>query len=232
MGRGEYGRTGHRARVGASSDEDFGALANLRTFRGKLNHWIETSSYPQQIYLWIDSRPPSGGGSLGGNDQYLTLDNLGVVNWSLGVGGEAVIPIERSIPSEWRSETEFGISKESVVQLHTRVSHAIDRIAARVHTRAQADRPMVGTDQDQASKTPWWKIAIGATAALGVGYLVLVRPSIRADDRRLAEARKLASDVGLKYGMTQEEQDRAFDAYYRKLGYPSYLLSTARKVTA
>jgi len=82
----------------------------------------------------------------------------------------------------------------------------------------------------RSSGIPWVKIAIGA-AALGVGYLALVRPSIKAGDRRLAEARKLAADVGLKSGMTAEEQDRAFDAYYKKKGYPSYLLSTARKVT-
>ena len=89
----------------------------------------------------------------------------------------------------------------------------------------------MGAEQDRPSKTPWWKIAIGATAVLGVGYLVLVRPSIKAGDRRLAEARKLASDVGLRSGMTQEEQDRAWDAHYKKKGYPSYLLSTARKIT-
>jgi len=77
---------------------------------------------------------------------------------------------------------------------------------------------------------PWVKIAIGA-AALGVGYLALVRPSLKAGERRLSEARQLAADVGLKYGMTEEEKDRAFDAYYKKKGYPSYLLSTAPKWT-
>jgi len=236
MGRGEYGRTGSScdhggARVGGSADEDLAALANLRTFRGKLNHWIETGGAPHQIYLWIDARPPSGGGTLGGNDQYLTLDNLGVVNWSLVIGGEAVIPIERTVPNEWRSETELGSSKESVVQLHARVSRAIDHILARVHAQASREREIVGTDQKASSSTPWWKIAIGVGAVVGVGYLALVRPSIRAGERRLAEARKLASDVGLKYGMTDEEVDRAFDAYYKKRGYPSYLLSTARKVT-
>ena len=89
----------------------------------------------------------------------------------------------------------------------------------------------MGAEQGRPSKTPWWKIAIGAGAVLGVGYLVLVRPSIKTGARRLAEARKLASDVGLQSGMTEEERDRAFDAYYKKKGYPSYLLSTARKVT-
>ena len=88
-----------------------------------------------------------------------------------------------------------------------------------------------GEADAEQGKTPRWKIAAGVAAALGVGYFVLVRPSIKAGDRRLAEARKLASDVGLRSGMTEDEKDRAFDAYYKKKGYPSYLLSTARKVT-
>jgi hypothetical protein len=92
-------------------------------------------------------------------------------------------------------------------------------------------RGSVGAEPEQSSKTPWWKIAIGVSAVLGVGYLVLVRPSIKTGERRLAEARKLASDVGLRSGMTEEEKDRAFDAYYKKKGYPSYLLSTAPKFT-
>ena len=86
-------------------------------------------------------------------------------------------------------------------------------------------------DAEETAKTPRWKIAAGVAAALGVGYLVLVRPTIKAGDRRLAEARKLASDVGLRSGMTEGEKDRAFDAYYKKKGYPSYLLSTAPKFT-
>jgi hypothetical protein len=77
---------------------------------------------------------------------------------------------------------------------------------------------------------PWGKIAIGVTV-IGVGYLALIRPSIKAGERRLAEAKKLASDVGLTIGMTEEERDRAFDAYYKKKGYPAYLLSTAPKFT-
>ncbi len=89
----------------------------------------------------------------------------------------------------------------------------------------------VGAEPDRSSGTPWWKITVGAGAVLAIGYLVLVRPSRKAGERRLAEASQLAKDVGLKLGMTQEEQDRAWDAYYKKRGYPSYLLSTARKVT-
>jgi hypothetical protein len=58
-----------------------------------------------------------------------------------------------------------------------------------------------------------------------------VRPSIKAGDRRLAEARQLASDVGLRLGMTQAEQDATWDAYYKKRGAPEYMLSTAPKVT-
>jgi hypothetical protein len=77
---------------------------------------------------------------------------------------------------------------------------------------------------------PWGKIAIGA-GILGVGYLALIRPSVKAGERRLAEAKQLASDVGLTLGMTEEERDRAFDAYYKKKGYPAYLLSTAPKFT-
>jgi hypothetical protein len=80
------------------------------------------------------------------------------------------------------------------------------------------------------SSLPWGKIAIGV-AVLGVGYLALIRPSIKAGERRLAEAKQLASDVGLTLGMTEEERDRAFDAYYKKKGYPAYLLSTAPKFT-
>lgn len=80
-----------------------------------------------------------------------------------------------------------------------------------------------------AAKTPWWKIALGAGAVLGVGYLTMVRPRQKASDRRLAEARQLAADVGLRPGMTEEEKDQAFDAYYKKRGYPSYLLSNAPK---
>jgi hypothetical protein len=80
------------------------------------------------------------------------------------------------------------------------------------------------------SLLPWGKIAIGV-GILGVGYLALVRPSIKTGERRLAEAKQLASDVGLTIGMTEEERDRAFDAYYKKKGYPAYLLSTAPKFT-
>jgi hypothetical protein len=82
-----------------------------------------------------------------------------------------------------------------------------------------------------AQKTPLWKKAAGVAAALGVGYVVLVRPRRKADERRLAEVRQLASDVGLRSGMTEEEVDRAFDAYYEKKGYPSYLRSDAPKFT-
>ena len=78
---------------------------------------------------------------------------------------------------------------------------------------------------------PWGKIAIGVGAVLGVGYLTLIRPSIKAGERRLGEAKKLASDVGLTIGMTEQERDRAVDAYYKKKGYPAYLLSTAPKFT-
>lgn len=88
----------------------------------------------------------------------------------------------------------------------------------------------VTADQAPAS-TPWWKIAIGAGVALGAGYFLFVRPSIKAGDRRLAEARQLASDVGLRLGMTQAEQDAAWDAYYKKRGSPEYMLSTAPKAT-
>ena len=84
---------------------------------------------------------------------------------------------------------------------------------------------------EHSASTPWWKIALGAGAVLSVGYLALVRPSIKTGERRLAEARKLASDVGLRSGMTEEERDLAFDAYYKRKGYPSYLLSTAPKFT-
>lgn len=97
--------------------------------------------------------------------------------------------------------------------------------------RGEYERAAIGNEGPQGSAgTPWWKIALGAGAVLGVGYLAFVRPSIKTGERRLAEARKLASDVGLKFGMTQEEQDRAWDAYYTKRGYPAYLLSTAPRV--
>lgn len=89
---------------------------------------------------------------------------------------------------------------------------------------------LIGADQP-ADKKPWWKKAAGIGAVLGVGYLVLVRPRQKAGERRLAEARQLAADVGLRHGMTEEEKDRAFDAYYQRKGYPSYLMSTAPKFT-
>ena len=87
----------------------------------------------------------------------------------------------------------------------------------------------VGAEESE-SKFPWWKLGLIA-GAVGVGYLALIRPSIKTGERHLAEARKLAADVGLRYGMTEEEKDRAFDAYYKRKGYPSYLLSTAPKFT-
>lgn len=40
-------------------------------------------------------------------------------------------------------------------------------------------------------KTPWWKIVLGAGAVLGVGYMTIVRPRQKADERRLAEARQV-----------------------------------------
>lgn len=89
---------------------------------------------------------------------------------------------------------------------------------------------MIGAELP-ANKTAWWKKAAGIGAVLGVGYLALVRPRQKAGERRLAEARQLAADVGLHYGMTEEEKDRAFDAYYKRKGYPSYLMSTAPKFT-
>jgi len=100
-----------------------------------------------------------------------------------------------------------------------------------IKTTAPYVAPRVGAEGDTpSSKTAWWKLALVA-GAVGVGYLALIRPSIKTGERRLAEARKLASDVGLKYGMTEEEKDRAFDAYHKRKGYPSYLLSTAPKFT-
>lgn len=125
-------------RVG-NLDDDLNALANLRTFRGKLNAVIARSADPQRIYLFIDARPPSwadGTGALGGNDQYLTPDNLGVVNWSLVTSGEALIAIEKRHTAEDGVETtELGVSKESIGQLLVRVSRAIDHLVARIHGR-------------------------------------------------------------------------------------------------
>ena len=87
-----------------------------------------------------------------------------------------------------------------------------------------------GVGAEPESTFPWWKLGLAAGAA-GLGYLALIRPSIKTGERRLAEARKLAADVGLRSGMTEDEKDRAFDAYYKRKGYPSYLLSTAPKFT-
>src|SRR5258706_535605 len=50
---------------------------------------------------------------------------------------------------------------------------------------------VVGADPGPPAKTPWWKIALGAGAVLGLGYLVIVRPAIKTGERRLAEARGL-----------------------------------------
>ena len=133
------------------------------------------------------------------------------------IGPVTVDALKKIRPDDFTDVTKEDVAANAPI--------LIDRLAALRRSR----ETHVG--QGDSSKTPWWKIAIGATAVLGVGYLVFVRPSIKAGERRLKETRKLASDVGLRSGMTEAEQDRAFDAHYKKKGYPSYLLSTARKVT-
>jgi hypothetical protein len=149
MGRGEYRRTGSRhghgrPRVGSGADDDFSALANLRTFRGKLNAAVErTADWDQrardQLAVWVNEKPPSFGGTLGGDDLNLTPDNLGIVNWSLRLGGEVPITLEPQ-PRGEGNETVIGHTRENVGQLLARVTRAIERILARVHAQTAQNR--------------------------------------------------------------------------------------------
>jgi len=70
---------------------------------------------------------------------------------------------------------------------------------------------------EQAAPTPWWKIALGAALIYGVAYLAL-RPTLKEYEQTLRRAEEHAREVGIKPGMTQAEQDRAWDAYYAKHG--------------
>jgi hypothetical protein len=123
---------GHYGSIAIGADLQQAALGLLRTFRGKLASVVDsTQGYGlEQIFLVIDSRPPIGtsGGALGGSDQYLTPDNLTYVNTVLSLGGEAPINLIKSKPSEYRSPTEVGYSKEHVGQLVARVTRAIGRL--------------------------------------------------------------------------------------------------------
>lgn len=134
------------------AEASFAALAVLRTFRGKLAYAAEVDPQGlEQMNILIDSRPPDGGGAIGGDDLALTPAHLDVVNRALASGGEAPIAIESLPPAEWRSETETGRSLETVGRLMPRTNAAIERIVARVHGRSRA--PFVGVEAS-ASATP------------------------------------------------------------------------------
>jgi hypothetical protein len=81
------------------------------------------------------------------------------------------------------------------------------------------ERGQYGQPNPSAPKksTPWWEIAIGASVFLGAGYLVSRQGNkMMADMQRNIGTRM--REVGLKKGMTQAEQDAAWDAYYAKRG--------------
>ena len=48
-------------------------------------------------------------------------------------------------------------------------------------------RGNVDVGAETESAFPWWKLALVA-GAVGVGYLALIRPSIKTGERRLVEA--------------------------------------------
>jgi hypothetical protein len=74
----------------------------------------------------------------------------------------------------------------------------------------------VGADQPTTA-TPWWKIAIGAAVIGGAAYL-LTRPIVKEMQDLEREGRARAREVGITPGMSQAEQNRAWDAYYTKKG--------------
>lgn len=65
--------------------------------------------------------------------------------------------------------------------------------------------------------TPWWKIALGATV-IGAGYFLVARPMAKEIKQTIGDARTRARRVGIRPGMTQAEQDRAWDAHYARRG--------------
>ena len=71
--------------------------------------------------------------------------------------------------------------------------------------------------QPSTQKTPWWKIAIGASLVLAVGY-AMTRPAAKRTGQLHRDLQARARMVGLKAGMTQAEQDAAWDAYYARAG--------------
>ena len=129
-GRGHYGPIA----IGRD-DLHQASLGVLRMFRGKLASIVDRNAPLgltgiSQIFLMVDSQPPHGssGGALGGSDQYLTPDNLALVNAALLLGGELLIDLEREHPNEYLPPTEVGLSKEHVGQLLARVTRAIGRL--------------------------------------------------------------------------------------------------------
>jgi hypothetical protein len=129
-GLGRDGLYDRGAVVGASDDERFQILAILRTFRAKLASILEVvPPSAHQIFLQIDARPPREHGGVGGDDQYLTPANLGLVNWALARTGEAPIAIDPIPPRAERPDDRSAVSREDVGQILPRVERAIARTA-------------------------------------------------------------------------------------------------------
>jgi hypothetical protein len=70
--------------------------------------------------------------------------------------------------------------------------------------------------------------ALGFFGLVGAGLIYLVRPHYREVKELERSVRATAREVGLKKGMTVGEQSRAWDAYYKKHGYPEDLPSRFR----
>jgi hypothetical protein len=93
---------------------------------------------------------------------------------------------------------------------------------AREHanTAVRGVPPNIGTAP--SAETPWWKIAIGVGVVFGIGY-ALVSPTIKRVNKTVAGLAAEARSAGIRKGMSQAQQDRAWDAHYRKHGFPADL---------
>ena len=162
----------------------YGALAVLRTFRGKLTYAIEVTGSPAQLNLVINSKPPDDGdapgGAIGGMDLTITPANLTLVNEAMVTAGEAPILLEPVPPAEWRSETEIGSSYEALDRLAPRVSRAIDTLLARVSADGNRISNRIGAEPAPAAPAPRFPVL----PLLGVGAIGLTILAVVRDDHR------------------------------------------------
>lgn len=116
--------------VGAEDDTRLQALAILRTFRAKLVAITEiVPPSAHQVLLHVDARPPREYGTIGGDDQYLTPANLGLVNWALARADEPPITLDPLPVRAERPDDQSATSREDVGQILARVTRAIDRVS-------------------------------------------------------------------------------------------------------